>query len=323
MADDARSMLAIEDATEAPNRKLSRVRKLVLAGAIAAAVALALGLFLQWQFAGAHRETTNNAYVKADISVVSAQVEGYVRALHVQENQVVRAGDVIAEIDPSEYEAAVARARAAVARARAQVVSNAANRTAAAAQLSRYQFLAERGLLSSAGLDTARAQSGQWGGATAAAQADVDVAEAELAAAQLNLSRTIIRSPIDGIVGNRTAQVGQLLRPGTPLLAVVPHTLYVEANFKETQIARMRPGQSVTVRPDVDRSMRLHGVVDSIAPASGSEFSFIPTETATGNFTKIVQRVPVRIRLDETPEARGLLRPGLSVTVTVDTRGGS
>jgi membrane fusion protein (multidrug efflux system) len=129
-----------------------------------------------------------------------------------------------------------------------------------------------------------------------------------------------VHAPIAGIVGNRSAQVGQLVRPGAPLMAIVPRTLYVEANFKETQLARLRPGQSVSVQPDIDRSLRLHGVVDSLSPASGSEFSFIPTETATGNFTKIVQRVPVRIRLDESPEARALLRPGLSVTAIVDTR---
>jgi membrane fusion protein (multidrug efflux system) len=299
--------------------RLSRGRQLALALAVAVALAGG-GLYTHWRLVGVYRVSTNNAYVKADISVVAAQVEGYVRGLPVGENQEVRAGDVLVQIDASEYGANLASARAAVARARAQLASSNANRSAAAAQLGRSEFLAQRGLLSTAGLDAARAQAGQWSGSTEAALADVEVAEAQLARAELDLERTIVRAPIAGVVGNRTAQVGELVRPGVPLMAIVPHTLYVEANFKETQLARLRPGQSVVVRPDIDRSLRLRGTVESLSPASGSEFSFIPTETATGNFTKFVQRVPVRIRLSDSSEARALLRPGLSVTVTVDTR---
>jgi membrane fusion protein (multidrug efflux system) len=105
-------------------------------------------------------------------------------------------------------------------------------------------------------------------------------------------------------------------------MSVVPlQSIYIVANFKETQIENFRPGQSVTIRPDIAHNLRLHGIVDSLAPASGSEFSIIPTDTATGNFTKIVQRVPVRIRLDPGQEGLELLRPGLSAGVTVDTRG--
>jgi membrane fusion protein (multidrug efflux system) len=116
-------------------------------------------------------------------------------------------------------------------------------------------------------------------------------------------------------------QLGQLVRTGAPLMSVVPlQSVYVVANFKETQIENFQPGQSVTIRPDVAHNLRLRGTVDSLAPASGSEFSIIPTDTATGNFTKIVQRVPVRIRLDPGQEGLALLRPGLSATVTVDTR---
>jgi membrane fusion protein (multidrug efflux system) len=124
------------------------------------------------------------------------------------------------------------------------------------------------------------------------------------------------------MVGDRQAQVGQLVRAGSPLMSIVPlDAVYVVANFKETQIARFRPGQPVTVRADIAQSTRLRGAVESLAPASGSEFSIIPTDTATGNFTKIVQRVPVRIRLDPDQQGLELLRPGLSVSVSVDTRG--
>ncbi|MGE0829449.1 MAG: efflux RND transporter periplasmic adaptor subunit [Hyphomonadaceae bacterium] len=324
MADDVGSGLTL--AAEADAKKpgwfmgLSRTRKFVLAGAAALVLIAAAGAYAHWTLIGSHIETTDNAYVKADISVVSAQVEGYVRALPAAENQAVHAGDVLAEIDAADYRAAVANARAELASAQADIASNSANRQAAAAQLARYQYLAQRGLLSNAGLDSARAQAGQWRGSTAAAQADAAAAQARLEAAEIALERTIIRAPIDGVVGNRVVQAGQLVRPGAALMSIVPHTLYVEANFKETQLAHLAPGQRVELRPDVDRSMRLSGVVESLSPASGSEFSFIPTETATGNFTKIVQRVPVRIRIDETPEARRVLRPGLSVTATVDTR---
>jgi membrane fusion protein (multidrug efflux system) len=327
MADDAGAGRALQTERSKPRvrwfawyAQLSRPRQIALALGAAALLSVSAGLYLNWLLVGAHQVSTNNAYVKADISVVAAQVEGYVRALPVRENQEVRAGDVLVQIDPADYRTSVESARAAVARARAQAAANSANRAAAAAQLARSEFLAQRGLLSSAGLDSARAQAGQWSGSTQAALADIAAAEAQLAKARLDLERTTVHAPIAGIVGNRSAQVGQLVRPGAPLMAIVPHTLYVEANFKETQLARLRPGQSVSVQPDIDRSLRLHGVVDSLSPASGSEFSFIPTETATGNFTKIVQRVPVRIRLDASPEAHALLRPGLSVTVIVDTR---
>ncbi|MGE0044636.1 MAG: efflux RND transporter periplasmic adaptor subunit [Hyphomonadaceae bacterium] len=322
MADDAGAARALEAGAElTPAQKRMPFARRLLLIAIALAVIAGAGAALHnWQTVGQYRQTTDNAYVRADISSVSAQVEGYVHRLAVAENQQVRAGDVLLEIDNSDFRAAVASAEANVARARAQVGANAAARRVAAAQLERSRFMAERGLISPAGLDTAEGEAVQTAGTTAAAQAEVAAAEAALAQARLNLERTIIRAPIDGIVGNRTVQVGQLVRPGASLMAIVPHTLYVEANYKETQLRRMRVGQRVEIRPDIDRSLRLTGVVESFAPASGSEFSFIPTETATGNFTKIVQRVPVRIRIDETPGAQALLRPGLSVTTTVITR---
>lgn len=323
MPDDVGRALELEGrAAPGARRRLSRARLVVLIAAAAGILLLGGAALYNWATVGRHHVTTNNAYLRADTSVIAAQVEGYVRAVHVRDNQAVRAGDVLVEIDASEYRAALAQARAEAARARAQAQANAANRAAAAAQLQRSEYLAEQGLLSRAGLDSARAAAGQWTGATQAARAEVAAAEAQVATAEINLARTTVRAPIDGVVGDRSVRVGQLLRSGTPLLAIVPHELYIEANFKETQLARMRPGLRAVVIPDIDRSMRLEGVVDSLSPASGSEFSFIPTETATGNFTKIVQRVPVRIRINPTPAQRALLRPGLSATVTVDTRAG-
>jgi membrane fusion protein (multidrug efflux system) len=134
-------------------------------------------------------------------------------------------------------------------------------------------------------------------------------------------ARAAIVAPVSGVVANRTVRQGQLVRPGTQLLAIVPlDRAYVVANFKETQIARLKPGQPVALKLDAAPDAELTGRIESIAPASGSSFSLLPTDTATGNFTKITQRIPVRIAISEESRAAGLLRPGLSIVVEADTR---
>lgn len=156
----------------------------------------------------------------------------------------------------------------------------------------------------------------------AEAEARVREAEAKAEVARRELADTVIRAPVDGVVGNRGVQIGQQVRPGVRLLALVPlPQVHVTANFKETQLARMRPGQTVRVEVDAYPGRSVEGVVESFAPASGSQFSLLPPENATGNFTKVVQRIPVRVRLPEDNPLAELLRPGLSVTVAVDTRG--
>lgn len=290
---------------------------------VAAGVVLVLAAFwgVNYITTGRYRVSTENAYVRADISLISAKIEGYVRAVPAVENSVVRAGDILAEIDPADYQARVASAQAALAQAQGALAQQQAQRAWAQSEVARYRPLAQRGLLSPARMQQVEIEARQAGGGLAAARAAVQVAQAQLESAQLDLTRTIVRAPIDGVVGDRQVQVGQLVRAGSPLMSVVPvQSVYVVANFKETQIEHFRPGQSVSIRADIAHNIRFHGVVDSLAPASGSEFSIIPTDTATGNFTKIVQRVPVRIRLDPNQEGLALLRPGLSATVTVDTR---
>jgi membrane fusion protein (multidrug efflux system) len=139
--------------------------------------------------------------------------------------------------------------------------------------------------------------------------------------AKLNLDYTQIRSPINGVVGNRRARLGAWAGAGSQMLDIIPAKgLWVDANFKEDQLADMRPGQAATVRADIQPGRLFHGTVVSLAPATGAQFSVLPTENATGNFTKIVQRVPVRIDLDYTDGTLGLLRPGLSVTAAIDSR---
>ncbi len=174
---------------------------------------------------------------------------------------------------------------------------------------------------SEAGLAAARQQLAVFDADIAAARAALTQAEADLETAQLNITYTEIRSSIDGYIGNRAAQVGAYVATGAYLVSVIPaHGLWVDANFKEDQLAHMTPGQPATVVADVLPGKTFHGHVESLAPGTGAVFSVIPPENATGNFTKIVQRVPVRIALDEGDARLGALRPGLSTTVSVDTR---
>jgi membrane fusion protein (multidrug efflux system) len=295
-------------------------RRLAVIGA-GLVVVLAAWFAGNWLMVGRYQVSTDNAYVRADTSLISAKIEGYVRAVPAAENAPVHAGDVLVEIDPVDYEARLAAARAALAQAQGELSAQQAQRAWAAAEVRRYEPLAENGILSPARMQQLQIQAQQAGGGLAAASAGVEAAQAQVESAELDLERAVIRAPIDGVVGDRQVQVGQLVRVGAPLMSVVPlQAVYIVANFKETQIETFHPGQPVTIRPDVAHGLRLRGTVDSIAPASGSEFSIIPTDTATGNFTKIVQRVPVRIRLEPGQEGLELLRPGLSATVTVDTR---
>jgi membrane fusion protein (multidrug efflux system) len=175
-----------------------------------------------------------------------------------------------------------------------------------------------------AALAAARQQLTVLGAEIAAGHAGVTQAKADVETANLNLGYTEIRSPIDGFVGNRAAQVGAYVANGAYLLSVIPaQGLWVDANFKEDQLAHMRPGQLATVVADVLPGKIFQGHVESLAPGTGAVFSVIPPENATGNFTKIVQRVPVRIALDDGDARLGALRPGLSATVSVDTRLGT
>ncbi|WP_210358517.1 MULTISPECIES: HlyD family secretion protein [Sphingomonas] len=153
-------------------------------------------------------------------------------------------------------------------------------------------------------------------------QAQAQGAQAQLASVNVDVGSTLIRAATDGRIGDKTVTVGQFVQAGTRLMSVVPlDKLYVTANFKETQLALMRPGQPATIKVDALDGIELKGQVQSVSPGTGAQFSLIPPQNATGNFTKIVQRVPVRIAIEASPDARRLLVPGLSVTVTVDTIG--
>jgi membrane fusion protein (multidrug efflux system) len=176
----------------------------------------------------------------------------------------------------------------------------------------------------SAGLDAQRKQAASLGSTREQALAQVEQAKAALQQAEINLDRTVIRAPAGGVVGARGVRPGQYVRPGGVLLSVVPlGKTYVVANFKETQVGRMRVGQAVEIKADAFPGRKIVGRIDSFAPATGSEFAMIPVENATGNFTKIVQRVPVRIAVDSRDPLAAALRPGLSVEAKVDLKSGS
>jgi membrane fusion protein (multidrug efflux system) len=189
-------------------------------------------------------------------------------------------------------------------------------KTAAAMQVAQAELAA-----SQAGLEAARQQLAVLNTQITQAQADIAGAQADQRAAALNLSYTDIRAPIEGFVGNRAAQIGAYVAPGGYLLSIIPaHGMWIDANFKEDQLAAMAPGQPVTATADAAPGRLFHGRVLSLAPGTGALFSVIPPENATGNFTKIVQRVPVRIALDADDASLGRLRPGMSILVSVDTK---
>jgi membrane fusion protein (multidrug efflux system) len=172
-----------------------------------------------------------------------------------------------------------------------------------------------------AALLTARRRVGSLQAQVRQAQAQGEAARAQLAAASVNVGSTILRASVNGRIGDRSVRAGQFIQAGTRLMSVVPlSSLYITANFKETQIGLMRPGQPVSIAVDALDGTELTGHVESIAPGTGAQFSLLPPQNATGNFTKIVQRVPVRIAIDAGPDARRILVPGLSVTVSVDTK---
>ena len=354
----------VADSLDKINVRLSRqaVKRAALALAIALGVAGAAHFGHQYWTVGRYLQSTDDAYVKADSTIISPKVSGYIGRVLVSDNQPVKAGQVLARIDDRDFRTALDQARADVMAAEAAVrnldaqialqqpviAQETADVVAAEAGLKFAQEEQARyeGLMKSGSGTIQRAQQTdaafreksahlQHGkSALLAAQKKVDVltTERSKAVAQvdraraverqmaLNLSYTTITAPVDGTVGARTLRVGQYVTAGTQLMAVVPlDAVYVVANFKETQLTHVRQGQPVEVRIDSFHGARLKGHVDSLSPASGLEFALLPPDNATGNFTKIVQRVPVKIVLDD-HHLTGLLRPGMSVEPTVDTK---
>ena len=337
-------------------------RRAALSLAIALGVAAAADFGYGYLSTGRYLESTDDAYVKADSTIVSPKVSGYIADVLVGDNQPVKSGQLLARIDDRDFRTALDQAQADVAgseaavrnldaqialqqpvieQGTADVAAADANLKFAQEERARYDDLMktgsgtiQRAQQTDAALREKIAQLQHGKSGLLAAQRKVEVlttdrakavaqldrARAVAQQAALNLSYTKISAPVDGTVGARSLRVGQFVQAGTQLMAVVPlDAVYVVANFKETQLTYVRDGQPVEIRIDGFHGTKLRGHVDSLSPASGLEFALLPPDNATGNFTKIVQRVPVKIALDD-HSLTGLLRPGMSAEPTVDTK---
>ena len=250
--------------------------------------------------------STDDATIEGHVIPVSAKISGHVARVRIDDNQVVKAGDVLAEIDPRDFQTRLDQARGKVASDRAEAAKTDAD-------LKRAQALFARDEASKQDLEHAQAASD-------AAKADLAQSDAAQRQAELDLSYTKILAPESGRVTRKAVEPGAYVSIGQSVLALVPAESWVVANFKETQLARMRVGQAAEIRVDAYPDRRLHGHVDSIQDGTGARFSLLPAENATGNFVKVVQRVPVKIVLDDKPASGRVLAPGMSVEATVDLR---
>jgi membrane fusion protein (multidrug efflux system) len=351
----------------ATKRKVGRgwwsLKRLLIAAAALAVLAAAAGYGYHYWTTARFLVSTDDAYVEAHSVLISPKVSGYISEVPVDDNQAVKAGQVLARIDPGDYQTALDQARANVAAAQASIET--LNQQIAQQKLvveqDRQQVASDRAALVYSQQDFQRytqlAKDG-WGTVQRAQQAQADIREKDAALqhdtavvaaaekqigvleaqvvqanatlaqqqamkhqAELNLSYATITAPVDGTVGVRTLRVGEYVQAGTQLMAVVPlQAVYITANYKETQLTDVRPGQSVMIYVDTFPGTKVHGYVESLAPASGQEFALLPPDNATGNFTKIVQRIPVKIIVNKDDPLAGMLRPGMSVEPTIDTK---
>lgn len=335
-----------------PVRTGTRRRLFTIFGIVLLIVAIAA--IAWWLLIGARHVQTDNAYVDAEIARVSAQTAGTILKINASETQPVRVGAVLVEIDPTDARLAVAQAEADYGRALRRVRQYVAENDAAAADvgaararlaqaqadLRRRQNLASSGAVSDEEITTARAahdtavralasaegtasaRQAMIAGASVESNPEVLAAKAALDMARLGLERTIVRSPIDGVVAEKRVALGQRVQIGAPLVNIVPVAkAFVNANFKESQLRRVRIGQAVTLTSDLyGGGVVYHGRVAGIGGGTGSAFAVIPAQNASGNWIKVVQRVPVKIMLDPRELRDHPLRVGLSMTADIDIR---
>jgi membrane fusion protein (multidrug efflux system) len=341
-------------------------RKFVLIGIVSLLALAALGYGGYYTLVGRFYVSTDDAYVRANNTLLGARVSGHIAAVLPGDNVLVRAGEVIFRIDDGDYRIAVDAARTRIAtqqatidrigrqvtamesaaeQMKAQLASAEANQKRADLDFDRQQALSTKGFASRATFEQSQAGRDQGAAAVQSAQAahaaardSVEVTKAQqdearaqfaelqtsLAKAQRDLDFTYVRAPVDGTFSNRLVNVGDFIVAGQRLGNVVPlNDVFIDANFKETQLKRIRPGQPVTISVDAYGHRKFAGFVDSISPAAGAVFTLLPPDNATGNFTKIVQRLPVRVRVPKDVARQNLLRAGMSVYATVDTREGA
>jgi membrane fusion protein (multidrug efflux system) len=345
VADASRIEAGLMEPAPPPRKSRRKIFRLAIVVALLAAAVIAGVAY--WLHARGFA-STDNAYVNADTVDVAAQVTGQVVAVYVRDQQHVEAGAPLFDIDPRNYEAAVAKAEAQLALARQNEQSQVAAVAAARAQLAqrqaeaanarhvshRTQQLVASGFFSKQGGEEARtqavtaeaavhaaeaalAQAQSALGATGSENASVRAAEAALAQARLDLEHTKVKAPASGVVANLSLRPGNTVTPGTPLFSLVSDEAYwVDANFKETELAHIRPGQKVRVSVDMYPDHPFEGVVESVSAGSGAAFSLLPPQNATGNWVKVTQRVPVRVRIVDNDPAFPL-RIGTTATVRV------
>ena len=293
----------------------------------------------KWWFSRSH-VSTDNAQVDGHIVPILPKVGGFVAEVRVEENHSVKANDTLVVLDDRDLRARLAQteadlaallatvsSRGRVGQAEAAVAQAQAQAVKALADLQRIEPLARQNVVSQQQLDAARAAAAAAEAQLAAAQAMLVGADARVAAARaardqaaLQLSYTRITAPANGVVSKKAVELGQLVQPGQPLMTVVPlEDVWVTANLKETETADVTPGDSADITVDAYKGVHFRGYVESLSPATGAKFSLLPPDNATGNFTKVVQRIPVRIHLDGPVDPAHMLRPGMSVVATIKT----
>ena len=335
----------------APAPRPNRVPLVVLG--LAALAGLAFGV-QRWQWGRTH-VSSDDAQVEGHVVPALSKVGGYVLRVPVEENQHVNAGDLLVQLDDREYRAKLAQAdadlqvalaatstrgrtgatEAQLAGARASVAQAEANALKARQDVERYRKLAANSIISRQQLDAAVAASSAADAGLDAARKNVLAAEAavqgaggRVAAARaardqaaLNVDYTRIVAPVSGVVSRKTVELGQLVQAGQTTMSVVPlNDVWVVANLKETEVRNVAPGDRAGIRVDAYPGRTFRGHVESLSPATGARFSLLPPDNATGNFTKVVQRIPVRIRVDGPEDPQHPLRPGMSVVATITTR---
>lgn len=352
----------LDPTVDAPPKTIKPTAKIVVFMTIVFVIGALIVLYAWklWPFATTEK-TTDNAYVRGQITAMAPQVNGYVVDVAVRDFARVKRGQLLLRIDDRIYrqqldqalaqlkvaEADLANWEQTVAQNRATLRTRVADRqqakselVRAEADLARVSELASRGSVSVRERDQVRATKLAAEASVTRAEANIDSqqeiirstqvsraslegkvqqAQAQVDLARINLSNTLIRAPRDGQIGESSVRVGQYVAAGSQLMFLVPEQLWVVANFKETQTARMRIDQPASFRVDALDGARLTGRIEQLAPATGSEFSVLRPDNASGNFTKIVQRIPVRIRIDPNQPLAKRLRPGMSVVAKVDT----
>ncbi len=307
-----------------PSQKSQTKRKRLFIALFAVIIFCSIAFAIYWYLYASRFVSTDNAYTATEVAQITPSISGTVQDIYVVDTQMVKQGDILVVIDEIDARLALNQATADENQARAQLAVAQANLKKATIDLQRRKALIDSGSVSGDELTLAENAFESAKARINETQASIEQAQARAEQAKVDLSRTILRAPVDGVVSKRTVQIGQKVQAGAPLLVIVPiQDIHVDANFKEGQLTHVRPGQKAEVVSDIHGSSVLyHGIVDGFSGGTGSAFALIPAQNATGNWIKVVQRLPVRIKLDSEELKANPLQVGLSMTVTIDTASG-